>query len=338
MGSSDTSTDRPEYNLIVGLWLGWLVSRALHVAAELGVADVLSAGPKEISELAASTDSHPQSLYCLLRLLASYGVFAETADCHFELTPAAALLQSGNLRDAVRMFSDADWNAAGALLHNIKTGEPAFKHVNGQGFFEYLSTHPESQARFDRAMANGAEEENLPIANAYDFSKYRRIVDVGGGRGGFLGAILKTYPSPRGVLYDQPQVVKHPDYLTEAGVRDRCDVVGGSGFFESIPAGADLYVLKRVLHDWPDDVCEGILRRCRDAVAENGRVVVVDAVISPGNHPNLAKTVDLLMMILLGGRERTEADFRKLFARAGLKVTRIVDTPSLPSIVEGQPV
>jgi hypothetical protein len=337
MGASDTSAEQAAYDLIFGLRVGWLVSRALHVAAELGVADHLSEGPRDISELAAATNSHPQSLYRLLRMLASYGVFAETADRHFGLTPAAALLRSGILRDAVRMFSDADWNAAGALLHNIKTGQPAFKHVNGQGFFEYLGTHPESQTRFDRAMASAAEEENLPIANAYDFSKYRRIVDVGGGRGGFLAAILKTYPSPRGVLYDQPQVVEHPEYLTKGGVRDRCDVVGGTGFFASIPVGADLYVLKRVLHDWPDDVCEGILRRCRDAVAKDGRVVVVDAVIPAGNHPDPTKAVDLLMMILLDGRERTETDFRELFARAGLKLTRIVATPSMLSIVEGEP-
>lgn len=337
MEASDTTAERAAYELILQLRVGWLVSRALHVAAELGVADLLSAGPKGIAELATATDSHPQSLYRLLRMLASYGVFAETTDRRFELTPAAALLRSGILRDAARMFSDADWNAAGALLHNIKTGQPAFKHVNGQGFFEFLSTHEESQTRFDRAMASAAEEENLPIANAYDFSKYRRIVDVGGGRGGFLAAILKTYSSPRGVLYDQPQVVEHPDYLTKAGVRDRCDVVGGAGFFESIPPGADLYVLKRVLHDWPDEVCEGILRRCRDAVAKDGRVVVVDAVIPPGNHPDPIKAVDLLMMILLDGRERTEADFRELFANAGLRLTRIVATPSSLSIVEGEP-
>jgi len=337
MAASGAFVEQTAYDLILGLRMGRVVSRALHVAAELGVADLLSEGPKDISELAAATDSHPQSLDRLLRMLASDGIFAETADRGFGLTPAAELLRSGVLRDAVRMFSDADWNAAGALLHNVKTGEPAFKQVNGQGFFEYLGTHPESQTRFDRAMASAAEEENLRIANAYDFSKYRRIVDVGGGRGGFLAAILKTYPSPRGVLYDQPQVVEHPHYLTRAGVRDRCDVVGGAGLFESIPAGADLYVLKRVLHEWPDDICEGILRRCHDAAGKDGRVIVVDAVIPPGNHPDLTKAVDLLMMILLDGRERSEADFRELFARAGLKLTRIVATPSRLSIVEGEP-
>ena len=336
MATREMSDERTAYDLILGLRQGWLASRALHVAAELGVADLLSEGPKSISQLATATDSHPQSLYRLLRMLASYGVFVETADRSFELTPAAELLRSGTLRDWVRMFSDADWNAAGAMLHSIKTGQSGFNQVNGQDLFEYLRTHPESQARFDRGMASGAEGENLPIAKAYDFSKYKRIVDVGGGRGGFLAAILKTHPSPRGVLYDQPQVVEHPDYLTKAGVRDRCDVVGGYGFFESIPAGADLYLLKRILHDWSDEICEGILRHCRDAVVKDGRVVVVDAVIPLGNDPSPSKTMDLLMMILLGGRERTEADFRELFGRAGLKMTRIIATPSLLSIVEGE--
>ena len=165
---------------------------------------------------------------------------------------------------------------------------------------------------------------------------YQRIVDVGGGRGGFLAEVLKTHAGPRGVLYDQPQVVDHPDYLTRAGVIDRCEIAAGS-FFESVPSGGDLYILKRVMHDWPDDVCLGILRRCRDAVVKHGRVIVVDAVVPPGNQPHLSKTVDILMMVLLDGRERTESEFRDLFARADLKLTRVVPTPSLLSIVEAIP-
>jgi hypothetical protein len=315
---------------------GWMISRALHVAAELGIADLLTDGPKTASDLAAATASHPQSLARLLRMLASYGVFAETADGRFELTPPGALLQSGALRDFARFFSDADWNAYGDLLHNVKTGEPAFNHVNGAGFFEYLGAHPEAQQRFDRGMANAADTENPGIAAPYNFSGYQRIVDVGGGRGGFLAEVLKIHAGSRGVLYDQPQVVAHPDYLTRAGVIDRCEIAAGS-FFESVPSGGDLYILKRVIHDWPDDVCLGILRRCRDAVAKHGRVIVVDAVVPPGNQPHLSKTVDILMMVLLDGRERTESEFRDLFARAGLKLTCVVPTPSLLSIIEAIP-
>ena len=269
-------------------------------------------------------------------MLASYKVFEETEDGRFELTPAGALLQSGALRDFARFFSDADWNAYGALLHNVKTGEPAFNHVNGTGFFEYLGAHPEARQRFDRGMSNAANTENPAIAACYDFSGYQPIVDVGGGRGGFLAEVLKTHAAPRGVLYDQQQVVAHPDYLTAAGVIDRCEIAAGS-FFESVPSGGDLYILKRVMHDWPDDVCLGILRRCRDAVDKHGRIIVVDAVVPAGNQAHLSKTVDILMMVLLDGRERTESEFRDLFAGAGLKLTRVVPTPSPLSIVEAIP-
>jgi hypothetical protein len=316
---------------------GWMVSRALHVAAELGVADLLASGPKNITELASATSAHPRSLYRLLRMLGSYGIFAETVRGDFELTETGALLQSGFLRDFARMFGDADWNGFGALLHNIKTGEPAFKYVHGIGFFDYLSAHPDAQERFDRGLANGANAENPLIAAAYNFSQYSRIVDVGGGRGGFLAEVLKAHKGPRGVLFDQPQVVATPEYLQRAGVLDRCEVAGGS-FFESVPPGADLYILKRVMHDWPDDVCAGILRRCRDAVAKDGRILVVEAVVPPGNTPHRSKTVDLLMMALLDGRERTQEEFADLFSRSGLQLTRVVPTPSLLSIVEAIPV
>ncbi len=337
MADESISAEQSAADLILNLARGWLLSRALHVAAELGIADLLSGGPKSVSQLAAATNSHPPSLYRLLRMLAASGVFAEAAHGQFELTQAGALLQTGALRDSVRMFGDADWNGYGALLHSIKTGEPAFEHVNGMTFFDYLSTHAEAQTRFDRGMANGADAENPQIADSYEFSRFKRIVDVGGGRGGFLAAILKAHHSPRGVLYDQPQVVAHPDYLTKAGVVDRCDIIGGN-FFDSVPAGGDLYLLKRVLHDWPDDICEGILSRCRAAVARGGRVAVVDAVVPPGNQPHLSKDVDLLMMVLLDGRERTESEFGDLLKRSGLKMTRVIPTPSLLSIVEAEPI
>jgi O-methyltransferase domain/Dimerisation domain len=337
MADGQSSDQQSTIDRMVGLISGWFVSRALHVAAELGIADLLSDGPKSVSALSAATEAHPQSLYRLLRMLASYGIFAETSDGLFELTPAGALLQSGALRDYASFISDAEWNGYGALLHNIRTVEPAFKHVNGSGFFDYLSAHPEAQQRFDRGMANAADAENPVIAKAYDFSNYKRIVDVGGGRGGFLAEVLRTHPAPRGVLYDQPQVVLHPDYLTKAGVIDRCDLMAGN-FFESVPSDGDLYILKRIMHDWPDDICAGILRRCRDAVAKNGRVVVVDAVVPSGNQPHLSKTIDILMMVLFDGRERTESEFRDLFARSGLKLTRVVPTPATLSIVEGVPV
>jgi len=311
------------------------VSRAISVAAELGIADLLRDGPRTTEELARASGAHPQYLYRLLRMLAGYRVFAEDGTGRFTLTPAAALLQTGAFRDVSRMMSEADWNAFGHLLHNVKTGENAFKHVHGVGFFDYLSAHPEAQERFDRGQANGTDTEDPIVASAYDFGQFKRIVDVGGGRGGLLAEILKIHASPKDVLFDQPQVIAQPDHLRAAGVLDRCETVGGN-FFEFVPKGADAYVLKRIIHDWNDDICEGILRRCRDGLADGGRVLVIDAVVPPGDEPHFSKSMDLLMMVLLDGKERTEADFRELFRRAGLKLNRIVPTASLMCVVEGE--
>jgi hypothetical protein len=335
MPEEKSAPDQAAVELLFRLRWGWLASQGIYVAAELGIADLLHDGPKTVDQLASSTGAHPQSLYRLLRMLAGYGVFADDRAGRFELTPAAALLQTGVLRDAARIMIPAEWNAYGDLLHNIKTGESAFNHVYGFGFFDYLSTHPDAQVRFDRGMASRANAENPVVASAYDFGKFRRIVDVGGGRGGLLAEILKAHASPKGVLFDQLQVVAQPDYLKAADVLDRCEVIGGN-FFEAVPKGADAYVLKRIIHDWNDDTGAGILRRCRDAVIDGGRIIVVDAVVPVGNDFHFSKPSDLLMMVILDGRERTEADFRALFGRAGLKLNRIVPTDSVVSIVEGE--
>ena len=269
MSKEKSAMDQAAVERLFGLMWGWLASRAIHVAAELGIADLLQDGPKTIDQLATATGAHRQSLYRLLRMLAGYGVFAEDRDGHFKLTPAAALLQTGAMRDAARVMNEAEWNAYGNLLYSVKTGQPAFQHVYGMGSWEYYKAHPELQVRFDRGMANFAKAENPAVAGSYDFGKFRRIVDVGGGRGGLLAEILKIYPSVKAVLFDQPQVVENPEYLRAAGVLDRCEVVGGN-FFESVPEGGDAYVLKRIMESWNDDTSVGILKRCRDAVMAAG--------------------------------------------------------------------
>jgi hypothetical protein len=219
------------------------------------------------------------------------------------LTEEGAVLQSGLMRDSARLFSDADWNAFGALLHNIKTGEPAFRHVNGVNFFDYLSAHPDAQERFDRGMANAANAEGSLIAGAYDFSQYRRIVDVGGGRGGFLAEVLKAHPGPRGVLFDQSQVVERPDFLLRAGVLDRCQLLAGS-FFESVPAGADLYILRRVMHDWSDDGAS--------LAARTGRVLSPSYVTS--NHLR-RKRLSVVAHYELSCSSRALASFRSAVSK-----------------------
>ncbi|WP_046869501.1 methyltransferase [Microvirga massiliensis] len=331
-------------HVILGMALGYLASRSLHVAAELGIADLLGDGPKSVEELALATGADRPALYRLLRMLAGHGVFAEDADGRIRLTPAAELLQSGvpgSLHDAVKMIGDVAgdgswWSAVGRLRHSVLSGEPGFHQVHGIGFFEYLTRHPGASAWFDRGLANFATAENPAIADACDWAEVRRIVDVGGGQGGFLAEVLKRCPAATGVLYDLPHVVREPAALAAAGLLGRCEIVGGD-FFRSVPAGGDAYILKRILHDWNDQCCVQILHTCRAAMGESSRVLVVDAVIPPGNDPHPGKDMDILMMALTEGRERTEAEFRELYQHAGLTLTRIVPTPSVLSIVEGRP-
>ncbi|MEW5975059.1 MAG: methyltransferase [Acidobacteriota bacterium] len=224
----------------------------------------------------------------------------------------------------------------GALRHSIMTGEPAFQRQHGMGFFDYLRDHPACGQWFDRGMANFATAENPVIAGAYDYARFGHIVDVGGGQGGLLGEILKRHPNVRGTLFDLPEVVRNPVYLSKETVSERW-AAGGGDFFQAVPAGGDLYLLKRILHDWSDEQCVRILRCCRAAMSDRARLLVVDAVVPAGNAGHPGKVMDILMMVLAEGRERTEQEFRELFGKAGLQLTHITMTPSTLAIVEAIP-
>jgi hypothetical protein len=325
---------------VVNLASGYVVAQALHAAAKLGIADLLASGPRDIEELAAATRAHGPSLYRLLRTLSSAGVFVEDEQCRFALTALGETLRAdvpGSVRAAVIWIGDPiHYRSCGGVLTSVLTGRPAFDGVFGMPCFDYLSAYPEVGRIFNEGMACFAEMENEPIARSYEFPALARVVDVGGGQGGFLVEVLKANPSVRGVLYDLPEVVKSPQLLEAAGVIDRYEAVGGD-FFESLPPGADVYVFKRVLHDWDDNTCVSLLRRCHRVMPAGGRVLVVDAVLRPGNDAHPAKIVDLIMLAALTGRERTEPEFRALFAAAGLRLTRVLPTPSPLSIVEGMP-
>ncbi|MFQ5899851.1 MAG: methyltransferase [Candidatus Methylomirabilia bacterium] len=334
----DHPSERRPQEVILSMAFGYLPSRAIFVAAELGIADLLRRGAKSIEELAVATGTYTDSLYRLLRMLASHGIFAEDEQGRFHVTPLAAALESGvpgSVRDAVRMVDGPTWNSCGNLLHAVKSGTPAFDAAFGMGFFDYLAMHPEASARFDASMANFSEGENSIIAAAYDFNRFKQIVDVGGGRGGFIAEVLKAHPSPTGILYDRPEVVVEPTYPRAAGVIERCKVIGGN-FWESVPRGGDAYILKRILHDWRDDQAIAILRLCRDAMSDHGRVLTIDAVIPPGNEAHPSKDSDIFMMAMVPGRERSETEFRALYQNAGLKLTNIVPTRSALCIVEGK--
>ncbi len=338
MSASNEFAAMPLRRLIVG----YRISQALFVAAKLGIADQLSEGPKNVDDLARATGAHALSLYRVLRLLASEGVFAEESRGRFKLTPLAMPLQSGvsgSLSSRALFDGDAcNWRAWGNLLHSVTTGAPAFEHTFGVGLFDYLSEHTAVAASFDALMATQTTPWAHAVLDAYDFSGIDTLVDVGGGYGALLAAILTARPAMRGVLYDLPHVIAGAESsLTAAGIADRCGVVAGD-FFESVPKGGDGYLLKYILHDWDDSRCETILRNCRDAMTPDGRLLVVEMLIVPGNEPDYAKFLDLNMLVLTGGRERSEEEYRRLFETAGFTLSRIVATPSELSIMEAVPV
>lgn len=322
---------------VTAYWLSQLV----FVAAQLGVADALRTGPLGVAALAKRVGAHAPSLRRVLRALAGHGIFAETADGRFRLTPLAATLRSdapGSMRDFARMMVEGyNWQAWGDLLHGVRTGERPFDHVYGGPLFPWLHAHPTDERIFAAAMASISGTQNAAVARAYEFGRLGTLVDVGGAHGHLLGAILRRHRRLRGILFDQPQVVEaatRSGFL--AGVAARCEVRGGS-FFDGVPAGADGYLMKYIIHDWDDERALIILRHCREAMRSDGRVLVVEHVIRPGNVPDWAKLLDINMLVLPGGQERTRVEFRDLFARAGLRLRRVVPTASPVGILEAVP-
>jgi hypothetical protein len=321
---------------------GFQVSQAIHVVATLGIADLLKDGPKSADELAEATGTHASALYRILRALASVGVFAEQSDGRFGLTPLAEHLRTdvpGSLRSwAMLIGRPYYFTTWGHLLHSVRTGEPAFPHVYGMPAWEYRASHPEESALFDGAMTGLSLAEAEAVVRNYDFLGIGVLVDVGGGKGALLAAILAANPALRGILFDQPHVVADAkDLLERAGVADRCEVVDGD-FFKAVPGGADAYLLKSIIHDWDDASAIEILRKCRAAMADSGRLLLVERGIRPANEPDPAKFIDLMILVMLGGRERTAEEYERLYIEAGFKLTNTIHAGSLLDIIEGVPV
>jgi hypothetical protein len=317
-----------------------LTTQALHVIAELGIADRLADGPAAIDDLAAATGAHRPSLYRLLRMLVGVGVFREEGDGRFALTPLGGTLRSeglGSVRDWARYVgAAAPWAAWGRLRETVMTGKSGFVLAHGLSTYEYLARHPELGALIDRWMTRQSDQHNGAVVAAYDFSAFRTVADVGGGQGSTLAAILRANPPLRGILLDQPQVVAGAaPVLRAAGVAERCEVLGGD-ILQGVPGGADVYLLKRVLMIWGDEPAIRVLRHCAAALPEQGRVLVVEMAMPTGNDPSPARSFDLLMLLANeDGRVRTEAEFRDLFAAAGLRLARVIPTASPNAILEG---
>jgi hypothetical protein len=320
---------------------GYQVSQAIHVAATLGIADLLQDGARSSDELAAATGTHPPSLYRVLRALAAVGVFREEAEGRFALTPMGACLRS-DAADPVAPWAafigrPYVWQAWSSLIHAVRTGENAFPHVHGRDVWTHRAEHAEESAIFDRAMTAISRGVVEAIVGSYNFGLFRCIVDVGGSHGALLAGILGAHPAARGILFDRPHVVSGAGALLQkAGVADRCTVVGGS-FFEGVPEGGDAYVLKAILHDWDDAAATAILLACRRAMKPGRRLLVVERLIGPPNEQPEAKFSDLNMMVTPGGQERTRDEYTALFDAAGFRLIAVVPTGTRLSIVEGLP-
>jgi hypothetical protein len=321
------------------MFFGSWVTQGIGVAAELGIADLLSTGPQTAEELAEKTGSHSESLYRVLRALASIGIFCQDEMSRFSPTPLSSLLRSdypGTQRAFATMMGGEFHAAWGELLHSVQTGEPGFNKRYGMPFFQYMTDQPVRHGIYDAAMTGVHGGETGPMLDAYDFGAFKKVADIGGGNGLTLAAILEKHPSLHGILFDLPAVTDRARSTLQAfSSGDRMRVEGGN-FFESVPHGADAYVLRHIIHDWQDPEATTILRKCRDAMAPDGKVLVVEMVITPGNDPGFGKWLDL-MMLLVAGRERTEEEYGRLFSAAGLKMTRVIPTSTDVSIIEGVP-
>ena len=323
--------------IISGFW----ISRGVYVIAKLGIPDLLKSGPKTVEELAEATKMHAPSLFRILRALASVGVLSSANGGRFAQTPVSETLVTdapGSLRwFAVSELGQEHYPAWGNLMHSVKTGEIAFDNFFGVDIWKYFQQNPEDAAVFNDSMSSVTAATNEAILSLYDFSDFETVVDVGGGHGGLITSILKRNPKVKGVLFDAPEVIEGArPKLEAAGLAERCETVAGD-FFKSVPAGGDAYVMKWIIHDWDDEKSITILRNCRSRMRANGRLILVDCVVPESDEPHFSKFIDLNMLVMTGGKERTAKEFEQLLGAAGFKLLRIIPTELPTSIVEAEP-
>ncbi|WP_211323377.1 methyltransferase [Amycolatopsis palatopharyngis] len=322
---------------------GFYPSRAIYLAADLGLADLLAAGPRTAADLAAATGTHTPSLTRVLGLLTSTGVLVQDADGKFGLSPMGELLRT-DTPDSVHQIAllfagPLQHQLWGELEHSVRTGESAFERALGEPVFSYLSKHPEEAIVFDRAMTYFATQIATGVVEAYDFSPFDTVVDVGGGQGMLLRNVLRAYPGVNGILFDRPEVVDGVRAeIAESDLADRCAVVGGS-FFEEVPSGGEVYLLKSIIHDWDDEHSAEILGNCRRVMPENGRLLLIDQVVPDrvglSAEDEMITGSDLNMMVTIGGRERTEGELRTLLANSGFELNKIVPLGGLERGIHG---
>lgn len=321
------------FQMATGYWL----SQAIYVVARLGIADLLANGPQSSAKLAAATHCDPPSLFRVLRALSGVGIVSHVGDDRFTLTRLGGPLRSnvpGSLRNIVITLGEIHYQACGDLLYTVRTGSPAFNPLFGSSLFEYLQHNPDAGAAFHHGMSDLARLLGNAVLLAYDFSGLTSIVDIGGGEGELLRNILKLYPGMMGTVFDLPNELCSPR-CPENGA-ERFSYRSGN-FFESVPENAEAYLLCGILHDWSDELVKVILRNCRQAMAKNGRLLIVETVVPETNSTSFSKLLDINMMVMTSGRERTKSEFNALLDVADFNLTRIVPTMAPQSIIEARP-
>ncbi len=339
LGEDPVSTGAtPPAAFLTQILMGSLASQALYVAAKLGIADLLADGPKTTEQLAKASSTDAPSLYRVLRALASIGVFTEHDKGTFAMTATAEPLRSdapNSLRDVTIFWGeDWHWEVWGKILYSVRTGKSAWAQTHGDEVFEYFGKNPEAAQIFNRAMSSFTGVAADAVVDAYDFSEIETIVDIAGGHGRLLTGILEANPKMRGVLFDLAHVIAGArEQVAKSTAAERVEYANGD-FFASVPDGADAYIMKHIIHDWDDERAITILKNIKRAMKAGGRVLLVEAVIADGNNQDFGKLLDLEMLVSPGGKERTADEYKELFERAGLRLTRIVPTKSPYSVIE----
>lgn len=342
MSQQDTSIDPRLANEMITMMAGQMFARAIWVATKLGVADVIAEhGPLTAEALTQHIEADAPMLHRLLRSLTMRGIFAIDENGAFRLTPMAQFLRhnvDGSLAKLALMFNEVCYEAVAEMKYTVTTGETAFNHVWDMWFFEHLAQNPDKANLFGESMSNYVVLVHQGLINTYDFSSSKTVADIGGSYGALLNGLLTTHPHLQATLFDLPHVVAEAEpHLERAGIADKVTLVGGD-FFEAVPADHDLYILSSIIHDWPDDRALKILQTVRAAIPDHGKLILMEAVVPSGNEPAFSKILDLIMMTVTGGVERTAQGYEALLVKAGFKMTQIIPTPSAGSIIEATPV
>src|SRR5262245_27822670 len=328
----------PPHVQLVQLAMGHWASHVVYVAAKLNLADHLAKGPMNANQLAEVTETHPPSLYRLMRTLASFGIMTEDESHRFSLTPVGEAMKAGApgaARATILTVASPFWSSGfSELMYSVQTGKPGFEKMVGMPIFDWFADHPEEASLFNETMVGIHGAEPAAVTAAYDFSGAKTIVDVGGSTGNLLATVLESNPKSRGILFDMPHVVREaPAVIKARSLTDRITIEPGS-FFDSVPGGGDVYMLSHVIHDWSEEQCLTILGNCRRVMNPDTRLLIIEMVLPPGNTPHPGKMLDMMMLVGPGGRERTEQEYGTLLGKAGLRLTRVVPTESAVSVVE----